>query len=250
MARQLDPSLQVLPPGAVQGLSPHPRGRCGEHDTECQQDRQGGLPRALPDRLPGRDADLRLRAPRDPNRPGSADVRARTTEGHISPSRDPRLPVPGTLLAREFRGRDIVVKVLDEGFEFEDRRYQSLSAIAKDVTGSKWNGFLFFGIAGGGGPANGHTHQGVSEWATKRWITKKGREFGGSRSSRFPARTFSPTGPPNRSPTWPHRRACPVRWDHPPDRSPKAPQRAPGAPCTGSCSPSTTPNPTCLPSTA
>ncbi len=109
------------------------------------------------------DADLRLRAPRDPNRPGSADVRARTTEGHISPSRDPRLPVPGTLLAREFRGRDVVVKVLDQGFEFEDRQYQSLSAIAKDVTGSKWNGFLFFGIAGGGGPANGHTHQGVSE---------------------------------------------------------------------------------------
>ena len=109
------------------------------------------------------DADLRLRAPRDPNRPGSADARARTTEGHISPSRDPRLPVPGTLLAREFRGRDVVVKVLDEGFEFEDRRYQSLSAIAKEVTGSKWNGFLFFGIAGGGAPANGHSPQGVSE---------------------------------------------------------------------------------------
>ena len=109
------------------------------------------------------DADLRLRAPRDPNRPGSADVRARTTEGHISPSRDPRLPLPGTLLARKFRGRDVVVKVLDEGFEFEDRRYQSLSAIAKEVTGSKWNGFLFFGIADGGAPANGHTPQGVSE---------------------------------------------------------------------------------------
>ena len=50
-----------------------------------------------------------------------------------------------------------------QGFEFEDRRYQSLSAIAKDVTGSKWNGFLFFGIAGGGALANGHTPQGVSE---------------------------------------------------------------------------------------
>ena len=107
-------------------------------------------------------ADLRLRAPHDPNRPGSADARARTTEGHIPPSRDPRLPVPGTLLAREFRGRDVVVKVLDEGFEFEDRRYQSLSAIAKEVTGSKWNGFLFFGIADGR-PTSGHTHQGVSE---------------------------------------------------------------------------------------
>ena len=79
------------------------------------------------------DADLRLRAPHDPNRPDSADARTRTTEGHIPPSRDPRLPVPGTLLAREFRGLDIVVKVLDESFEFDDRRYQSLSAIAQEI---------------------------------------------------------------------------------------------------------------------
>ena len=108
------------------------------------------------------DADLRLRAPRDPIRPGSADARARTTKGHLPPVRDPRLPLAGTLLAREFRGRDVVVKVLDEGFEFENRRYQSLSAIAQEVTGSKWNGFLFFGLTGGG-PANGHTRQGVGE---------------------------------------------------------------------------------------
>ena len=67
----------------------------------------------------------------------------------ISPSQDPRLPLPGTLLAREFQGRDIVVKVLDNGFEFDGRRYKSLSAIAQEVTGSKWNGFLFFGISDG-----------------------------------------------------------------------------------------------------
>ncbi len=109
------------------------------------------------------DADLRLRAPRDPIRPGSADARARTTRVHLPPSRDPRLPPPGTLLAREFRGRDVVVKVLDEDFEFEDRRYGSLSAIAKEVTGSKWNGFLFFGIAGGGTSANGRSLEEVSE---------------------------------------------------------------------------------------
>ena len=93
------------------------------------------------------DADLRTRAPRDPVASGSSEVKARTATGRISPSRDPRLPLPGTLLAREFQGRDIVVKVLDNGFEFDGRRYKSLSAIAKEVTGSKWNGFLFFGIA-------------------------------------------------------------------------------------------------------
>ena len=95
------------------------------------------------------DADLRMRAPRDPIKPGSVEMKARTTTSCISPSSDPRLPLPGTLLAREFEGRDIVVKVLDNGFEFDDRRYKSLSAIAQEVTGTKWNGFLFFGIAYG-----------------------------------------------------------------------------------------------------
>ena len=40
------------------------------------------------------------------------------------------------LCAPPDRGHDVVVQILDQGFEFEDRRYQSLSAIAKDVTGS------------------------------------------------------------------------------------------------------------------
>jgi hypothetical protein len=102
------------------------------------------------------DADLRIRTPRDPVKSGFAEVRARTSISHIPPSRDPRLPLPGTLLARDFKGRDIVVKVLDNGFEFEGRRYKSLSAIAKEVTGSKWNGFLFFGLADGGTAQSGN----------------------------------------------------------------------------------------------
>jgi hypothetical protein len=56
------------------------------------------------------------------------------------------VPLPGVLLHREYKGRDIVVRVLDEGFEFEDRRYKSLTAIAREVTGGKWNGFVFFGL--------------------------------------------------------------------------------------------------------
>ena len=51
-----------------------------------------------------------------------------------------------------------------------------------------------------------------------------------SRSSRSRTRTSSPVAPPTRWPTWPHKRACPIRWRYPPDRSPKAPQRVPGAP--------------------
>lgn len=101
------------------------------------------------------DADLRIRAPRDPVISGSAETKARTATGRIPSSRDPRLPLPGTLLSRDFQGRDIVVKVLDSGFEFADRRYKSLSAIAREITGSKWNGFLFFGIAGDGAAHRG-----------------------------------------------------------------------------------------------
>ena len=43
-----------------------------------------------------------------------------------------------------YRGRDLVVEVLEEGFVFEERRYRSLSAIAREITGSHWNGFVFF----------------------------------------------------------------------------------------------------------
>ncbi len=64
----------------------------------------------------------------------------------ISPTRDPRLPKPGTLLTRSFKGRQIVVTVLEKGFSFEGKEYKSLSAIAGEVTGARWNGFLFFGL--------------------------------------------------------------------------------------------------------
>jgi Protein of unknown function (DUF2924) len=61
---------------------------------------------------------------------------------------DRRLPAAGTILRRFFKGRSLEVKVLDDGFEFEGRRYQSLSAIASEVAGSRWNGFAFFALEG------------------------------------------------------------------------------------------------------
>ena len=59
---------------------------------------------------------------------------------------DPRVPASGTILKRSFKGRNLEVRVLDDGFEFEGRHYQSLSAIASQVAGSRWNGFAFFGL--------------------------------------------------------------------------------------------------------
>lgn len=62
------------------------------------------------------------------------------------PSEDARLPVPGAQITRVYDGRKIAVTVLDDGFEWEGRKFRSLSAVAKAVTGSHWNGYLFFGI--------------------------------------------------------------------------------------------------------
>ena len=60
------------------------------------------------------------------------------------PQRDPALPPPGTVLTREHKGVDHQVTVLDDGFEFHGSRYKSLSKIALEITGTRWNGFLFF----------------------------------------------------------------------------------------------------------
>jgi hypothetical protein len=62
--------------------------------------------------------------------------------------RDQRLPEPGSILRREYKERSIVVRVLDEGFEWEQRCYASLSTLAFAVTKTRWNGFKFFRIVG------------------------------------------------------------------------------------------------------
>lgn len=85
---------------------------------------------------------------------GAGEGQARSTrmprKPKPHPERDPRLPEPGTVLTRSFRGSEINVKVLEKGFEFEGRTYRSLSAVAKEVTGTAWNGFSFFGLSKGG----------------------------------------------------------------------------------------------------
>jgi hypothetical protein len=94
---------------------------------------------------------LRTRAPRMPS-PDTADRDpARTITRSFSPSNDSRLPMPGTILTRDYRGKTIQVMVLDKGFEFEGQAFRSLTAIAETVTGSHWNGYQFFGIKKGEG---------------------------------------------------------------------------------------------------
>ena len=61
-------------------------------------------------------------------------------------SRDKRLPIPGTVVTKEYKGIMLQVKILERGFEYNGKVYKSLTAIAKEVTGAHWNGFLFFRI--------------------------------------------------------------------------------------------------------
>ena len=60
-------------------------------------------------------------------------------------------PIAGTRLVREYQGVEHVVTVLADGFEYEGRPYRSLSAIARAITGTRWNGWTFFGLRGRSG---------------------------------------------------------------------------------------------------
>ena len=90
-----------------------------------------------------RAADLRVRAPR--RQPQAAS----TAKMASTPPRDPRLPLPGTILVRGYRGRTRQVKVLEQGFEYDGQSYGSLTAVTKQITGQHWNGYHFFGLSGG-----------------------------------------------------------------------------------------------------
>ena len=57
---------------------------------------------------------------------------------------DPRIPPPGQLIERTYKGQTLRVLVLTDGFEYEGERYKSLTAVARAITGSHCNGFLFF----------------------------------------------------------------------------------------------------------
>ena len=86
-------------------------------------------------------AETRVTAPRTNSTEG---VKLVVPEPDAFVDWDPRLPPPGNIVERQYKGKMIRVIVLQEGFEYEGRRYKSLTAIAKEVSGSHCNGFLFF----------------------------------------------------------------------------------------------------------
>ena len=55
-------------------------------------------------------------------------------------------PIAGTRLIREYQGTEHTITVRDDRYEWQGRPYRSLSAIARAITGTRWNGWTFFGI--------------------------------------------------------------------------------------------------------
>lgn len=97
-----------------------------------QAEAEGGLTARAKERAEELGATARVRW----NRPPEED----------SHERDPRLPRPGTILRRPYKGATYEVTVLRDGFEYEGREFRSLSAVALEITGTVWNGLLFFGL--------------------------------------------------------------------------------------------------------
>jgi hypothetical protein len=87
------------------------------------------------------DANLRLAPPKPKDAPAPE---SRTRIAPITAGHEDRLPPPGTVITRDYKGETLRITVLSHGFEFEGERYKSLTAVAKAVTGQHCNGFLFF----------------------------------------------------------------------------------------------------------
>jgi hypothetical protein len=99
------------------------------------------------------DADLRVLAPRGFFSVGGEPITI--VPGNQSKKQhDPRLPMAGTMLRRSWKGQTILVEVLPKGFRYDGRQYPSLSNIAFEITGTRWNGFSFFGLMRKAGKAN------------------------------------------------------------------------------------------------
>ena len=85
----------------------------------------------------------------DPETRRMLDLLADEVEGHARRKRqiaDPRNPVTGTKLLREWDGVEHTVTVLKDGFDWQGRKFKSLSAVARAITGTRWNGYRFFGL--------------------------------------------------------------------------------------------------------
>ena len=87
------------------------------------------------------DVDMRLCAPAK-----ATGTQLAFRVANASKQLDPRVPPPGTQLIKRYKDKTLTVTVLEDGYEYEERVYKSLSAIARQVSGTQWNGYVFFGL--------------------------------------------------------------------------------------------------------
>jgi len=71
------------------------------------------------------------------------EAKGTKTKRKLAPA---KIPVAGSRLVREWKGERYEVIVLSNGFEYAGRKWNSLTAIARDITGTQWNGPVFFGL--------------------------------------------------------------------------------------------------------
>jgi hypothetical protein len=88
------------------------------------------------------DAEIRVTAPKAVG----AGEPARTKHVVITGGQRDAGLAPGTRLRRDWRGRTVSVTVLPDGFDLDGTVYRTLSAAARAITGTKWNGHVFFGL--------------------------------------------------------------------------------------------------------
>jgi hypothetical protein len=109
-----------------------------------QANAEGGLSERARQRAEelAREADLRLRPPAEARR--VLPIGTPPSNSTIPFKSDQRLPAPGTILVRHYKGEDLQIRVLADGFEYDGEVYSSLSAVARAITGSHCNGYHFF----------------------------------------------------------------------------------------------------------
>ncbi len=94
------------------------------------------------------ESDIRMSPPRANSSTADQQKRTKVVSARIEANSE---LLPGVVLQRDHKGRQIQVKVLDDGFEYLGERYKSLTAIADAVTGKHWNGYHFFNVGKKGG---------------------------------------------------------------------------------------------------
>jgi hypothetical protein len=109
---------------------------------------EGGLPESAIElaRSIARDTPLRARVLTNAERLRAGMPMDNSSTTTIEPAHDARTPLPGGLIVKQYRGNTYVVTVRDNGFEYEGCLFPSLSAVAFEITRTKWNGYLFFGL--------------------------------------------------------------------------------------------------------